>query len=113
MIVAGVNDTQSSVLSPQSSQGRVLFVNRYFPPDHSATSQMVGDLAFFLAGRGHDVVAITSRQRYDDASARLAPRERLHGVDVVRVATTRFGRGFLPGRALDYATFYLSAFFAL
>jgi glycosyltransferase involved in cell wall biosynthesis len=92
---------------------RVLFVNRYFAPDHSATSQMVGDLAFFLAGRGHDVVAITSRQRYDDASAHLAPRERLHGVDVVRVATTRFGRGFLPGRALDYVTFYLSAFFAL
>src|SRR2546423_701534 len=92
---------------------RVLFVNRYFAPDHSATSQMVGDLAFFLAGRGHDVVAITSRQRYDDASARLPPREQLHGVDVVRVATTRFGRGFLPGRALDYATFYLSAFFAL
>src|ERR1043165_9079977 len=92
---------------------RVFFVNRYFPPDHSATSQMAGDLAFFLARRGHDVVAVTSRQRYDDPSARLPPRERVNGVDVVRVATTRFGRGFLPGRALDYATFYLSAFFAL
>jgi glycosyltransferase involved in cell wall biosynthesis len=91
----------------------VIFTNRYFPPDHSATSQMVGDLAFFLAKRGHEVVAITSRQRYDDAAARLPPRERVEGVDVVRVATTRFGRGFLPGRALDYATFYLSAFFAL
>ena len=92
---------------------RVLFANRYFPPDHSATSQMVGDLAFHLAKRGHEVVAITSRQRYDDASARLAARENIDGVDVVRVATTRFGRSFLPGRALDYATFYLSAFFAL
>jgi glycosyltransferase involved in cell wall biosynthesis len=92
---------------------RVLFANRYFPPDHSATSQMVGDLAFHLAKRGHEVLAITSRQRYDDASARLAPRETMSGVDVVRVATTRFGRGSLPGRALDYATFYLSAFFAL
>src|ERR1043165_5865391 len=92
---------------------RVLFANRYFPPDHSATSQMVGDLAFFLAKRGHEVVAIASRQRYDDAAARLARREKLNGVDVVRVATTRLGRGFLPGRALDYATFYLSAFFAI
>ena len=91
----------------------LIFVNRYFPPDHSATSQMAGDLAFFLAGRGHSVVAITSRQRYDDAAARLAARERVQGVDVVRIATTRFGRGFLPGRAIDYATFYLSAFFAL
>jgi colanic acid biosynthesis glycosyl transferase WcaI len=92
---------------------RVVFINRYFPPDHSATSQMVGDLAFFLARRGHDVVTIASRQRYDDARARLAGRERVGGVDVVRVATTRFGRGFLPGRALDYATFYVSAFVAL
>ena len=91
----------------------VVFVNRYFPPDHSATSQMVGDLAFFLAGRGHEVVAITSRQRYDDAKAQLPRRERMDDVDVIRIATTRFGRGFLPGRALDYATFYLSAFFAL
>src|ERR1043165_2642344 len=92
---------------------RVLFANRYFAPDHSATSQMVGDLAFFLAKRGHEVVAIASRQRFDDAAARLARREKLNGVDVVRVATTRLGRGFLPGRALDYATFYLSAFFAI
>src|ERR1051325_5314344 len=92
---------------------RVLLLNRYFPPDHSATSQMAGDLAFFLAQRGHDVVAITSRQRYDDASARLPARERVNGVEIVRVATTRFGRGFLPGRALDYATFYLGAFVAL
>src|SRR4051794_38048932 len=131
MIVAGVNDTQSSVLSPQSSPGRVIFTNRYFPPDHSATSQMVGDLAFFLARRGHSVVAVTSRQRYDDAAARLPRRAALSAADraasrrpdgrdagaatgdVVRIATTRFGRRFLPGRAVDYATFYLSAFFAL
>lgn len=92
---------------------RVLFVNRYFHPDHSATSQMVSDLAFSLAGRGHEVVVITSRQRYDDPRQRLPKRERVGGVDVVRVATTRFGRGVLVGRAIDYATFYVSAFFSL
>lgn len=92
---------------------RVVFVNRYFHPDHSATSQMASDLAFHLAGRGWDVGVITSRQRYDDASARLAPRERVGGVDVHRVGGTRFGRGSLVGRAFDYATFYLSAFLAM
>jgi colanic acid biosynthesis glycosyl transferase WcaI len=91
----------------------VVFVNRYFHPDHSATSQMVSDLAFHLAARGWSVGAIASRQRYDDAKARLAPRETIDGVDVRRVATTRFGRAFLPGRAVDYATFYISAFFAI
>ena len=92
---------------------RVLFVNRYFHPDHSATSQMLSDLAFHLAVRGWPVEVITSRQRYDDASARLPAEETVQGVRIHRVMTSRFGRGFLPGRALDYATFYLAAFFSL
>lgn len=92
---------------------RVVFVNRYFHPDHSATSQIVSDLAFHLAERGWEVGAITSRQRYDDAKARLAPRERVRGVDVRRVASTRFGRGSLIGRAFDYGTFFLNAFLAM
>ncbi|HEX3578964.1 MAG TPA: glycosyltransferase family 4 protein [Thermoanaerobaculia bacterium] len=92
---------------------RVVFVNRYFHPDHSATSQMLSDLAFHLATRGWDVEVVTSRQRYEDAAAKLPSHETVSGVKVHRVWSTRFGRGFLPGRALDYATFYVSAFFAL
>lgn len=92
---------------------KVLFVNRYFWPDHSATSQMASDLAFHLAARGWEVVAITSRQRYDDAGARLRSVETERGVRVVRIPTTRFGRAGLIGRALDYLTFYASAYLAI
>jgi glycosyltransferase involved in cell wall biosynthesis len=92
---------------------RVAFVNRYFHPDHSATSQIASDLAFHLASRGHEVVAITSRQRYDDPRARLPRREVANGVHIVRVWSTRFGRAGLPGRAIDYLTFYVSAYFAI
>ena len=98
-------------MSPASK--RVIIVNRYFFPDHSATSQMAGDLAFHLAERGWSVEAVTSRQRYDEASASLPKRETVKGVAIRRVWTSRFGRSFLPGRAIDYATFYLSAFVAL
>jgi colanic acid biosynthesis glycosyl transferase WcaI len=86
-----------------------VFLNRYFHPDQSATSQMLTDLAQALATRGFEVHALCSRQLYDDAGAQLPSRERLLGVEVHRVATTRFGRSRLPGRALDYASFYLSA----
>jgi glycosyltransferase involved in cell wall biosynthesis len=92
---------------------RILFVNRFFHPDHSATSQMLSDLSFHLAERGRPVEVVTSRQRYDDAAAKLPAHEIVRGVTVRRVWSTRFGRGFLPGRAIDYATFYASAFFAL
>jgi len=92
---------------------RIVFVNRFFHPDHSATSQMLSDLSFHLAARGWRVEVVTSRQRYDDAAAKLPAREIVNGVEVRRVWSTRFGRGFLPGRAIDYATFYISAFFSL
>jgi glycosyltransferase involved in cell wall biosynthesis len=81
---------------------RIIFLNRFFFPDHSATSQILGDLAFHLAGLGRDVHVITSRQRYEDAGAELPEHEVVDGVSISRVPTTRFGRAGLIGRAFDY-----------
>ena len=92
---------------------KAVFINRFFHPDHSATSQILSELAFELAAAGWEVHVVTSRQRYDDAGARLPAREIVSGVHVRRVWSTTFGRGSLPGRALDYLSFYCSAFFAL
>jgi glycosyltransferase involved in cell wall biosynthesis len=88
---------------------RTIFVNRYFFPDHSATSQILSDLAFHLAGAGRDVHVIASRQIYDEPNATLPGRDTINGVEVHRVASTRFGRTSLQGRAIDYLSFYRSA----
>ena len=92
---------------------RVIFINRYFAPDISATSQMLSDLCFALAPRGFEIVVVTSRMAYDSPETRLPAREMCHGVDVYRIWTTRFGRGALPGRACDYLSFYCSAWWTL
>jgi len=121
---------------------RLVFVNRFFYPDHSATSQILTDLCFALAARGHEVHVVSSRLRYDDPADRLAgeatvevarmaratdhPGAARHPslaggeleepkavVHVHRVWTSRFGRGTLLGRAMDYFTFYLSALWRL
>ena len=92
---------------------RIFFLNRFFPPDHSATSQLVGDVATYLASCVHDVNVITSQQLYDDPQARLPPQQTLSGVQVHRVITTNFGRSNLAGRAIDYFSFYVSAWRAL
>ena len=89
---------------------KIVFVNRYFYPDHSATSQMLTELAFELARDGREVCVVTSRQRYEDPNAVLESRESVRGVQIHRIWTTRFGRSVLVGRALDYASFYLSSF---
>jgi glycosyltransferase involved in cell wall biosynthesis len=87
---------------------RVIFLNRFFFPDHSATSQVLSDLAFHLAASGREIHVIASRQRYDEPNALLPIEETISGVHVHRITSTRFGRGKLVGRAFDYISFYAS-----
>jgi colanic acid biosynthesis glycosyl transferase WcaI len=88
---------------------RIVFINRFFYPDHSATSQILADLVFALADRGMPITLVTSRLRYDGSGERLLARENVRGVDVVRVMTTGFGRSNVLGRLFDYASFYAAA----
>jgi len=87
---------------------KIIFVNRYYAPDHSATSQMLTDLATALAAE-FQVYVVTSRQRYDDPGASLPRYELDHLVSIDRVFSTTFGRASIPGRALDYLSFYIAA----
>lgn len=92
---------------------KIIFINRYFYPDHSATSQLLSDLAFHLRGGSSETHVITSRQMYDDAKAVLPFDEVVQGVHIHRVWTTRFGRYNNYGRAIDYLSFYLTSMFCL
>ena len=87
---------------------KIIFVNRYCHPDHSATSQILSDLAGNLAEKGMSVAMVASRQRYDDPDAELPTTEQWRGIAIHRLWTCRFGRTHLLGRAIDYLTFYLS-----
>lgn len=89
---------------------RLIFINRFYHPDVSATSQMLYDLTRRLARCGYEVHVICSRQLYGDAKAHLPAHEIIEGVHVHRVMGTRFGRDQLSARAIDYASFYLWAF---
>jgi colanic acid biosynthesis glycosyl transferase WcaI len=88
---------------------KIIFVNRFFFPDLSATSQMLADLAFSLAAREREIHVITSSQAYDDPTRTFSPFEAIQGVEIRRIATSRFGRARLFGRLFDYATFYIGA----
>jgi len=88
---------------------RVIFLNRFFYPDHSPTSELLSDVAFALAERGFDVSVVTSRQSYEQAKTKLSAREIVNGVDITRVWTSAWGRLRLLGRSVDYLTFYMAA----
>jgi len=74
---------------------------------------MLADLAFGLVSRGANVLVITNRHRYDDPKVEFPARERVRGVEVVRVWTSRYGPAPLSARMVDYLSFYLFASLAL
>ncbi|QZH74940.1 MAG: glycosyltransferase family 4 protein [Erythrobacter sp.] len=88
----------------------IVFVNRYFWPDRSATSQILSDVAFHLAESGHQVQVIASRLSYEGDEGPYPPHEVHRGVTIHRVATSAFGRGSIVGRIADYLGFYVTAF---
>lgn len=83
---------------------KLIFFNRFFFPDLSATSQILSDLAFHLAAQGHDVHVVTSR--VPDGEAELA-KER--GVTIHRVSEAPSGPHSLLHRARAYVAFYFGA----
>lgn len=104
-------------MSPDWRKPRVVFVNRYFAPDHSATSQMLSDLAFHLASVGQDVCVVACNETYDSGKASAANKslpmeETIAGVRVRRVRSGGFGRANLLARAADYFVLYFALAFA-
>ena len=92
---------------------RVIFVNRFYYPDHSATAQILTDLAEALVVAAWQVEVVTSRLQHENSAIRLDSRSARAGVTIHRVATTSFGRAGIVGRLVDYLSFYFSAFFVL
>ena len=82
---------------------KILFVNQFFWPDSSATSQQLTDLATGLAERGHDVHVLCGEGGYAAEANGVAPPVTVH-----RVRSLRFVRGRV-GRVLSYLSFYVRA----
>ena len=83
---------------------KLLFINQFFWPDSSATSQQLTDLAAGLAARGIEVSVLCGDGGYGGAASSEAPAN----VHVVRVKTLAFTKGPVR-RVLSYLSFYVAA----
>lgn len=84
---------------------RILFINQFFWPDSSATSQQLTDLVSALAERQVEVAVLCGDGGYAAAAGSTAPNAEVH-----RVRALPFTRGRI-GRVCSYLSFYVSAFF--
>ena len=87
---------------------RLLFINRFFHPDQSATARLLTDLTTGLVGQGVEVTVLTGRVEYLGERPLLPSEDFCKGVRVRRVWSTGFGRQSALGRLADYLTFYLA-----
>jgi glycosyltransferase involved in cell wall biosynthesis len=83
---------------------KIVFFNRFFFPDTSATSQILSDLAFHLAGEGANVHVVTSK-----VPGGSEPLATIRGVTVHRVTRAIEGPHGLARRALAYLGYYRGA----
>ncbi len=91
----------------------IIFVHSFFYPDYSAGSQMLSDLAFYLAKKGMSISVITSRKMYDGSGDLLPSYEEINDVNVFRTRSTAFGRKTYIGRICDYLSLEVSLIFKL
>jgi colanic acid biosynthesis glycosyl transferase WcaI len=88
---------------------RILLINQFYPPDTAATGQLLADVAQYLAAQDYDVHVICSKGSYAGGDLREKDSS-IRNLTVHRVHASKWGRGNLAGRIVDYLSFYVSAF---
>jgi len=98
---------------------RILFLSHYFPPEVNAPASRTFEHCREWVRAGHDVTVVTCAPNhpqgrvYDGFSNHLLAREKVEGIDVVRIWTyVTANEGFLK-RTLGYVSFMVSAILLL
>lgn len=92
---------------------KIIFINRFFYPDISATSQLLTDLALYTQANGYQVSILSSRISSSPKNSSYSAFETLDGINIYRLWTTRLGHFHLIGKFIDYLTFYINLLPAL
>jgi colanic acid biosynthesis glycosyl transferase WcaI len=93
----------------QKGNNSVLFINQYYYPDCSATSQLLQQMAEDLATEGRHVTVLTGNSFCAGGKFVTRRHELRNGVAILRMPTLQFGKGSPAGQALNYLSFHILA----
>ncbi|HRK30197.1 MAG TPA: glycosyltransferase family 4 protein [Tepidisphaeraceae bacterium] len=95
---------------PRKKRDRLLIFSQVFVPDPASVGQHVADVAIEMARRGFKVRVYTANRGYDDPTRKYPAREILHGVEVIRLPLSSFGKKTILTRVIGTASFMVQAF---
>lgn len=87
---------------------RVVFINRFYWPEETATAQLLADLASALASRSYEVEVLTARTQPN-----LPSTETHSGVVIRRIGAGRRTNNDISGKLVDYLRFLGNVFWHL
>ncbi len=88
---------------------QIVFVNRFFYPDESATAAVLTDLISGLSLGAYDVTIVTGRSFYTKDAGKLEKRDSFGDAAVIRVSSLRVFNSSIFGRILNYIAFHILA----
>ncbi len=91
-------------------QMHITVLSQVYWPDDVSTAQHLTDLCELLGCRGVTVDVITSRHKYEQVHVKYPRRENHNRVSVRRLNDTGFGKRFVLGRLMDFASFNVLLF---
>ncbi|MNS43248.1 putative glycosyl transferase [compost metagenome] len=89
---------------------KLIILSQYYAPDHSATGQILHELAAAMVRSGDQIQILTGQPTYAIRERRPS-HEILEGVDVRRVSGTRFNKNTKLGKILNSLSFFAMVFF--
>ncbi len=103
-------------LSGPAKASEILFINRSYWPDMEATGQLLTEMCENLADESKfDVSVLCGKPNFatEGASYKIHGVEKRNGVTIRRTAHTTFDKSQFLGRAVNFISFCISAFFSL
>lgn len=92
---------------------RIVIISQVFWPDTASTAQHLFDFAEILIKAGHDVTVYSSRYAYENTQIKYPARETFNLIKIERLGNTGFGKKWIAGRIVDFASFNLLLFLKL
>jgi colanic acid biosynthesis glycosyl transferase WcaI len=102
-------------MTEKSGSARILYLTQYFPPEVGATQTRAHEMARYLVGRGHHVTVVTEVPNHPSGiippayRRKLYTREKMDGIDVIRVWVKASPEKSFRTRMLFYISYMVNA----